>query len=48
MHGGKSTAAPKGNKNALKHGGYSGEAIQRRREVAGMLVKMRKIAAEIF
>ena len=37
MHGGKSTGAPKGNKNALKHGCYTAEAIARRREVAELI-----------
>ena len=27
MHGGKSTGAPRGNKNALKHGSYTAESI---------------------
>ncbi|MGA3118644.1 MAG: hypothetical protein ABSF90_30000 [Syntrophobacteraceae bacterium] len=30
LHGGKSTGAPKGNKNAWKHGRYSAEAIATR------------------
>jgi hypothetical protein len=29
MHGGTSPGAPKGNKNALKHGRYSAKAIAR-------------------
>jgi hypothetical protein len=33
MHGGKSPGAPKGNKNAWKHGRYSVEAITLRRLV---------------
>lgn len=32
MHGGSSPGAPKGNRNALKHGRYSVEEIARRRE----------------
>ena len=35
MHGGMSPGAPKGNKNALKHGRYTAEAIARRREIWG-------------
>lgn len=27
MHGGPSTGAPKGNRNAWKHGGYSAETL---------------------
>jgi len=34
MHGGASTGAPKGNKNALKHGHYTSEAIARRRAIS--------------
>ena len=33
MHGGPSPGAPKGNRNAWKHGRFSPEAIARRREV---------------
>ena len=43
MHGGLSQGAPKGNKNAFKHGQYSGEAIARRREVAALLRAMREL-----
>jgi uncharacterized protein YjcR len=43
MHGGLSPGAPKGNKNAFKHGQYSGEAIARRREVAALLRAMREL-----
>ena len=44
MHGEKSSGAPKGNKNALKHGCYSVEAIARRRAVATLLRAMRVLA----
>ena len=37
MHGGTSPGAPKGNKNALKHGRYTAEAIAQRREVAKLI-----------
>jgi hypothetical protein len=43
MHGGLSPRAPKGNKNAFKHGQYSGEAMARRREVATLLRAMREL-----
>ena len=33
MHGGKSTGAPKGNQNALKHGRYTTVAIEERRMI---------------
>ena len=44
MHGGKSTGAPKGNKNASKHGRYTADAITRRREIAALLQTMRALA----
>ncbi len=37
MHGGVSPGAPKGNKNAFKHGFYTAQAISERREVARLL-----------
>jgi uncharacterized protein YjcR len=43
MHGGLSPGAPQGNKNAFKHGQYSGGAIARRREVAALLRAMREL-----
>jgi glucans biosynthesis protein len=36
MHGGKSPGAPKGNKNAWKHGVYSAETIKLRRFVQAL------------
>ena len=47
MHGGKSTGAPKGNQNAFKHGFYSAEAIQRRRDVSDLLRVMRELVADV-
>jgi uncharacterized protein YjcR len=44
MHGGLSPGAPKGNKNALKHGSYTAEAIAKRREVAALLRTMKTLA----
>jgi uncharacterized protein YjcR len=44
MHGGPSQGAPQGNKNALKHGGYTAEAIARRREIAELLRAMKALA----
>ena len=43
-HGGMSPGAPKGNKNALKHGRYAADAIARRREIATLLQTMRGLA----
>ena len=37
MHGGKSPGAPKGNRNAWKHGHYSAEAIAMRKLVRQLL-----------
>ena len=37
MHGGMSTGAPKGNRNAWKHGHYSAEAIAMRRYLRQLL-----------
>src|SRR6516162_789741 len=44
MHGGPSPGAPKGNKNALKHGRYTAQAMERRREIAALLRAMRALA----
>lgn len=44
LHGGASPGAPKGNQNALKHGHYTAAAIERRREIAGLMQKMRRLA----
>jgi hypothetical protein len=37
MHGGPSIGAPKGNRNAFKHGRYTAEAITHRREIAALI-----------
>jgi hypothetical protein len=37
MHGGPSPGAPKGNRNAYKHGRYTAEAIARRREISALI-----------
>jgi hypothetical protein len=39
-----SPGAPKGNRNALKHGRYSAEAVTSRREVAALIRAMRALA----
>jgi hypothetical protein len=46
MHGGPSTGAPKGNRNAWKHGWFTAEAIVRRREVADLLRAARVLLNE--
>ena len=40
MHGGPSPGAPKGNRNAFKHGRYSAEFVRLRREVAALIRAM--------
>ena len=47
MHGGLSPGAPRGNRNAWKHGQRSREAIERRREVAELIHTMRDLARRI-
>jgi uncharacterized protein YjcR len=42
MHGGKSTGAPKGNRNAWKHGHYSAEAIETRRQMRELVRQSRE------
>ena len=43
MHGGLSPGAPKGNRNAFKHGRYIVETIARRRELAALVRAMRAL-----
>ncbi len=44
LHGGMSPGAPKGNKNAFKHGRYTAEAIANRREIATLLRTARTLS----
>jgi hypothetical protein len=44
LHGGLSPGAPKGNRNAFKHGRYTAEAVASRREVAALIRTMRALA----
>jgi hypothetical protein len=46
LHGGPSTGVPRGNKDALKHGHYTGAAIAHRREIAILLHKMNALARD--
>lgn len=48
MHGGRSPGAPKGNRNAFKHGWYSAEAIARRREISRLLAAMKDTTRQII
>jgi len=44
MHGGApGSGAPPGNKNALKHGRYSAEAITRRRQLRLLMRENRRL-----
>jgi len=47
MYGGTSPGAPKGNRNAWKHGFYSAEAIAQRREVRALLRELREGLEEV-
>ena len=48
MHGGApGSGAPLGNRNALKHGYYTAEAIAQRRELAMLLRRARIVIADI-
>jgi uncharacterized protein YjcR len=48
MHGGaKGSGAPQGNKNALKHGVYTREALERRAQLRGLLREARKVLREL-
>jgi hypothetical protein len=44
MHGGPSPGAPKGNKNAFKHGLYGAEAIAGRRKISKLMRAARALA----
>lgn len=46
MHGGKSTGAPKGNKNALKHGVFTTGTIKQRKELSTLIQNSRRILNE--
>ena len=47
MHGGMFPGAPKGNKNALKHGHYTAKAIANRREIAKVLRDAKALVKEV-
>jgi hypothetical protein len=49
MHGGAAgSGAPVGNRNALRHGGYTAEAIALRREIRALLRDSREIAESMW
>ena len=47
MHGGKLRGDPSGNRHAWKHGRYSREAIERRREVAELIRTLRALTRQL-
>jgi len=48
MHGGaEGSGAPKGNKNALKHGRYTKEAIQLRKSLRELVHGARRLARDL-
>lgn len=47
MHGAKS-GAPIGNQNAIKHGVYSAEAIERQRAIVGLIRSTNEMEARLL
>ena len=47
MHG-ACGGAPKGNRNALRHGRYTAEAIARRQEIAELVRAMKALASAVM
>jgi glucans biosynthesis protein len=48
MHGGAAgSGAPRGNKNAIKHGHFTREAIERRRQVQQLIRQSGKLVLDI-
>lgn len=48
MHGGAlGSGAPRGNKNVVKHGLYTREAIAQRRQLAELIRQSRKLVSQI-
>lgn len=47
LHGGKSTGAPKGNKNGWKHGLRSAEAVAQRKRTTALLRKLRTTLTQL-
>ena len=44
MHGGGSPGAPKGNRNAFKHGYYAADALERRRGIVELVRAMTSLS----
>jgi hypothetical protein len=47
MHGGKASGAAKGNRNPLKHGRYTAEAIAQRRDLMALLREMKGLVEQV-
>jgi glucans biosynthesis protein len=48
MHGGaKGSGAPRGNKNALKHGAYTAEALQRRDQIRSLFREAKQLLRDL-
>ena len=47
MHGGRSTGAPKGNRNAFRHGHYTAAAIAGRRATRALIQDARALIAQV-
>jgi glucans biosynthesis protein len=48
MHGGApGSGAPRGNKNALKHGNFTREAIAERRQLGELMLQSRELIQKI-
>jgi hypothetical protein len=47
IHGGKAPGAAKGNRNALKHGRYTADAITERRELTALLRGMKGLVEQV-
>ena len=47
MHGGKSPGAPKGNKNAYKHGRRSGAAMAERKALSALIKRSREMVGDM-
>ena len=45
MHGGKGSGAPKGNRNALRHGAYTKDVIEREARVRGLCQRLRRLTS---
>ncbi len=48
IHGGLSPGAPQGNRNALKHGLFTAEAIEHRRMLRTLMKESRRLALEVL